>query len=224
MGVSLYSPRIPVRCLAFVTDRKRCGGRPLETVVDEAVSGGVNLVQLREKDLPASELYDLAVRLRGVIQHRALLFVNDRVDVALACGADGVQLGEHALPVVAARAVAGHRLLIGRSVHGVEAAIAAANEGADLLVAGTIFPSASHPSEVPQGLTLTEGITERAWVPVLAIGGITAGNVGSVMRSGVAGAAVITAISFSPDPRAAARGLLIAMTDAAVAAKETKRP
>lgn len=216
--------RLPIPCLAFVTDRKRCAGRRLETVVDDAVSGGVNLVQLREKDLPAAELYDLAIKLRDVIQHRALFFVNDRVDVALACGADGVQLGEQGLPTGAARAVAGHRLLIGRSVHSVEAAIAAANEGADLLLAGTVFPSASHPGEAPQGLTLIEGITERAWVPVLAIGGVTAGNVASVMRSGAAGAAVITAISLSPDPRGAARGLLAAMTGATPAAKGARPP
>jgi thiamine-phosphate pyrophosphorylase len=214
--------RLPSPCLAFVTDRKRCAGRPLEAVVDEAVSGGVNLVQLREKDLPASELYTLAVRLRDVVQHRALFLVNDRVDVALACSADGVQLGERALPIEAARAVAVHRLLIGRSVHSVEAAIAAANEGADLLVAGTVFPSASHPEEQPQGLALIEGIAERAWVPILAIGGITAGNVASVMRGGASGAAVITAISLSPDPRSAARELFAAMAATPAAVKRVK--
>ena len=89
--------------LCLVTDRRRCAGRPLEEVVEAAVSGGVDIVQLREKDMTAGRLLDLALALRRITESRASLFVNDRVDVALACYADGVQLGEDSIPVEAAR-------------------------------------------------------------------------------------------------------------------------
>src|SRR5687768_3182346 len=89
----------PDKVLMLVTDRMRCGDRSLVQVVAAAIEGGVNAVQLRDKDLPADELLFLARQLRGVCGERALFFVNDRVDIALLSGADGVQLGEHALPV-----------------------------------------------------------------------------------------------------------------------------
>ena len=144
---------VPTLCL--VTDRLRCNGRRIEDVVDAAVDGRVGLVQLREKDLPAAELYALALRLKDVVGRRALLFVNDRVDIALAANADGVQLGENALPLEAARQIAGDRvrnsLLLGRSVHSVAGALKAEAQGADLLVLGTIFPTDSHPGAVTGG-------------------------------------------------------------------------
>ena len=111
-------PVLPLPIVMLVTDRTACGDRRLEEIVEAAVEGGVNIVQLREKDLPASELYGLALRLRQIVGTQALLLVNDRVDVALAAGAHGVQLGGNALPTDVARALAPD-LLIGRSVHDV---------------------------------------------------------------------------------------------------------
>src|SRR5690606_17494468 len=134
--------------------------------------------------LAAGPLLALAERLRDITRRRALLFVNDRVDVALACGADGVQLGEDALPVAAARKVTGRRLLIGRSVHSAAGAEEAARAGAALLVAGTIFPSSSHPGEPAAGPGLLAEVRARVEVPLLAIGGVTAANAGSVTAAG----------------------------------------
>ena len=210
----------PLLCL--VTDRRRCGGRPLEEVVEAAVSGGVDIVQLREKDMPAGPLLDLALRLRHVTASRASLFVNDRIDVALASDADGVQLGESSIPVEAAQSLVGGDLLIGRSVHAVESAIDAVESaidasraGADMLVFGTVFATASHPNQRPCGVTPLAELSRHDSVPFLGIGGITAGNVGAVVDAGASGAAVITAITESPsDPQEAARSLRRAMTDA----------
>ena len=202
----------PLLCL--VTDRRRCGGRPLEEVVEAAVSGGVDIVQLREKDMPAGPLLDLALRLRHVTASRASLFVNDRIDVALASDADGVQLGESSIPVEAAQSLVGGDLLIGRSVHAVESAIDASRAGADMLVFGTVFATASHPNRRPSGVTPLAELSRHDSVPFLGIGGITAGNVGAVVDAGASGAAVITAITESPDPQEAARSLRRAMTDA----------
>ena len=109
------SPALPYPALCLVTDRSYCEGQPLSAKVAAAVEGGVNLVQLREKDLPGGQLLALATADSNVTREKALFLVNDRVDVALATSADGVQLGEEALPVEAVRSIAGRRLLIGRS-------------------------------------------------------------------------------------------------------------
>ena len=199
---------IPLPCLCLVTDMRQCKGRPLDEVVSGALDGGVNMVQLREKDLPAAQLLRLGRRLRELTSGRALLFVNDRVDVALACGADGVQLGEEALPVESVREVAGRQLLVGRSVHTVESAVRAESAGSDLLITGTIFATGSHPGRDIAGLQLLEDIRTRVRTPYLAIGGVNADNVDSVIASGASGAAVISAITRSRSPEQASGRLM----------------
>ena len=146
------------------------------------------MVQLREKDLPAGELLALARMLRRATAGRALLVVNDRVDVAMASGADGVQLGENGLDVASARRLAGSGMLIGRSVHSAEGARAAEAEGADFLVLGTVFDTASHPggrdgrAGAGQG-----GDGGRRGFPVLGIGGVSESNIGESGGSGGGG-------------------------------------
>lgn len=200
--------RLDTPVLCFVTDRRRCAGRPLEDVVEQAIAGGVNMVQLREKDLSADQLYDLGIRLKEVIHNRAKLIVNDRLDVALAIDADGVQLPENGLPTAIARRLVGPGLLIGRSVHTVKAALHAESNGADFLIAGTIFPSKTHPDGPTQGTELLRQVIGKVSIPILAIGGISSDNVGQAMQVGASGAAVITAISEADEPRIAARSLV----------------
>ena len=209
--------KLTVPCLALVTDRRLCRGPSLAEAVAQAVEGGANLVQLREKDLPAADLLALAERLRAVTQDRALLVVNDRLDVALACDAEGVHLPEQGLPVEAARRLAGQGFVIGRSVHSVAEAVRAQEEGADYVQVGAIFASRSHPGQAPAGLGLLETVVAAVSIPILAVGGITAANVGEAMRAGAGGVAVISAILSAPSQRDAARELTRAM--AAVGAK-----
>jgi len=199
--------------LYLVTDRHRCVGRPLEDVVAAAVDGGVGAVQLREKDLADVELIRLARRLREVTEGRALFFVNDRADIAVAVGADGIHLPEESL-LAAVRRIGQRKTVIGRSVHSAEAGVAAEAEGADLLIAGTVFQSSSHPDREPQGISLLKELGERVKVPCLAIGGIAEENVGKVIEAGVSGAAVITAITESRNPARAANRLTDAMREA----------
>ena len=194
--------------LCFVTDRKRCLGRNLEDVVEQAVEHGVGMVQLREKDLSAHDLYELGMRVKTVISGRAKLVVNDRVDVALSLNADGVQLPEDGMPVAEARRIVGPDMLIGRSVHSVSGAVEAQSDGADFLIAGTIFRSHSHPDGAAQGTNLLRSLCREVSLPVLAIGGVTSQNVHDVMEAGCSGAAVISAISEAEDPGAATRSLL----------------
>ena len=205
---------LPSPCLAFVTDRRRTRERPFEDVVNAAVSGGVDLVQLREKDLSDSELLLLARSLKNVIHDQALFFVNGNVDVALAVKADGVHLGEDGPAINVVRAQVTDRLLIGRSVHSVSGALEAEYLGADLLIAGTVFTSASHPAGAVQGISLVEGIVKVSKLPVLGIGGVNTNNVTSILNTGASGCAVITAISQAKDPRQAASDLKTKMLSA----------
>lgn len=202
-------PELPLPCIMLVTDRHRCERR-LEDVVAAAVEGGVNVVQVREKDLPGGELYDLVARLISVVRNRALVMVNERLDVALAARADGVQLGAEALPTEAARSLA-PGLLLGRSVHDVACAAGAAAAGADLLVAGTIFASHSHSGIPPAGPTLLRKIATTTTLPLVGIGGITAANATQVIGAGASGVAVITEILGALDPREAAAKLAAAV-------------
>ena len=210
-AVNPLRPTLPYPCLALVTDRRVGNGDTLPERVAAAVAGGVDLVQLREKDLPGGPLLELAAKVQERIGERALLLVNERVDVAAALPAAGVQLGEDALPVAAARRLLGADALIGRSVHSLEGSQAAAAAGADFLVAGTMYASRSHPGEPPAGPALISQIAAVTTAPVIGIGGITAANVGAVMQAGAAGVAVITGILAAPDPERAAAQLKAAM-------------
>ncbi|MCH7737793.1 MAG: thiamine phosphate synthase [Chloroflexi bacterium] len=182
--------------------------------VTQAVLGGVDLVQLREKDLPGGELLELAQSLLEAIGGRAKLIINERADVALAAGAQGVQLGEDGLPVSAARQTVGSEALIGRSVHSVPAAVQAEAMGADFLVVGAMFASRSHPGVVPAGPGLVRQISGDCRLPLIGIGGITPENAPDVIEAGASGVAVITNILAAQDPKAAAAKLKEAICEA----------
>ncbi len=205
---------LPRPIVALVTDRNLAGGPDaLIDAVAQAVDNGVNLVQMREKDLPDALQLELAQRLREITKGKALLFINDSVSIAEASGADGVQLTENSRSIASAHARMGRPLLIGRSVHGVDAAREAAAQGADLLVVGTVYDSPTHPGQPPAGVGLV-GWCAQPGVPVIGIGGITAQNAGAVMQAGASGVAVISAILAARDPATAASQLAAAVSDA----------
>jgi len=195
--------------LYLVTDRKRTRGRPLLDVVEAAVQGGVDAVQLREKDLPVAELFDLACKLRVLCRrYRVRLLVNDRIDVALAAAADGVHLPVNSFTPADARRLLGPEALIGASAHSLAEARAAADGGADFVVFGPVFDTPSkRPFGPPVGLRALAEATRSVSLPVLAIGGMTAERLDLAQRCGGRGVAVVSAISESADPRAAARAL-----------------
>jgi thiamine-phosphate pyrophosphorylase len=204
--------RPPVLC--FVVDRANVKDGDVEEAVRQAVAGGVNLVQLREPDIGAGEMLELTRKLKAATRGRALLIVNDRIDVANAAEVDGVQIPEDGLPTRAARGLIGRYNVIGRSVHDLDAAQAAINEGADFALVGTIYKSTSHPDIKPAGIKLIEDITKDSSFPVLAIGGITADKVEEVVKAGAAGVAVISAIAKADDMKAAAEELTKALKEA----------
>lgn len=202
---------LPRPIVALVTDRNLAGGpEALVDAVSQAVDNGVNLVQMREKDLPDAVQLALAQRLREVTNGKALLFINDSVSIAEASGADGVQLTENSRSIASAHARMARPLLVGRSVHGVDAAREAAAQGANLLVVGTVYDSPTHPGQPPAGVGLV-GWCAQPGVPVIGIGGITARNAGAVMQAGASGVAVISAILGTPSPAGAAAELAAAV-------------
>ncbi len=202
---------LPWPCLCLVTDRRLGGDQTLVSKVAQAVAGGVNLVQLREKDLPGRPLMNLATELRAVISSSALLLINERADVAAAARADGVQLGEEALPTKEVRKILGPEALIGRSVHSEQGAKLAEAEGADFLLVGTMYATSSHPGHEPAGPELIRRIAAGCSLPLMGIGGINEVNLGPVLEAGAQGVAVISSILAAPDPEKAARGLRQAM-------------
>ncbi len=208
--------RWPQPCLMLITDRSRLRGRAMEEVASLAIEGGVNVVQLREKDMPTAELHDLAATIHAVIRGRALLVVNDRTDIALAIGADGVHLPEQSLPGQKARDVAGDGCIVGGSVHSVDAAISAEADGADYVQIGTIYKTASKAGREAAGPELISAVRKAVSVPVIAVGGITAENAGEAITAGADGIAVIGAIMDAADPKQAACDLCRAL-DAAYA-------
>ena len=194
--------------LMLVTDRTLTPAGSLPHVVDRAIVGGVDAVQLREKDLPEPELIALGRALRDVTRGRALLLVSGTAEQAHACAADGVHLPESAASLEDAER---DGLLVGRSVHDLAAAREAEREGCDYVVLGTIFASRSHPGGRTGGAELVSEVCTTIRQPVIAIGGITASNAEAVVSAGASGVAVISAILAAPDPRAAAEELTLAV-------------
>ena len=206
--------------IILVTDRQQvAGGRDLIDVVDAALGAlppASALVQLREKDLAPRDLYALARRLLEVVhRHRCQMLVNDRIDVALAAGADGVHLPEKGLPIAVARRLGRPgSFIVGVSVHGADAAGAAARDGADLVVCGPIWQT---PSKRDLGEPLGVAALAQARKAIAgggaaarlyAIGGVTGpAEASAAIRAGAHGVAVVRAIVGADDPAAAARAL-----------------
>jgi thiamine-phosphate pyrophosphorylase len=140
--------------------------------------------------------------------------INDRVDIAQAAEADGVHLPELGLSVGVARWLLGRYVLTGRSVHSVDAAVEAQRSGADYVQVGSVFESTSHPGQEPAGVELIREVRNAVSIPVIAVGGITAANVGQVIEAGAHGIAVISAILRAEDKTEAAKELKQALTDA----------
>ena len=203
--------------LCLVTDRTQTHGRDLTAVVGECLAAGLPAVQVREKDLGAADLAFLCRRIRALTQdRRALLIVNDRVDVALAVGADAVQRTSTSLPVQDIRAIADKRLRIGVSTHSLEEAVEAELKGADWVVFGPVYETPSkRPYGPPQGLQRLERVAAAVQLPVIAIGGITPRRVAEVLGAGARGVAVISAIIAAQSPADATRRFLDAIDRAA---------
>lgn len=195
--------------LIVVTDAD-CGGRDLVDVVRAALRGGAPAIQLRMKDGAARDMVEMAQALLAETRPAgALLFVNDRVDVAVIAGADGAHVGQDDLPVGAARRVSPPGFLLGVSAESVELALQAQAEGADYVGVGPVYATGSKADAgEPIGLQRIAEVAAAVRIPVVGIGGIAVGNARAVVESGAAGVAVISAVMRADDPESATRELL----------------
>ena len=199
---------LPSRLYAIV-DTAQTGGRPLVSVIDAMLAGGVSVLQLRMKDRPADEFLRLALTARERTTRAGCLFiVNDRVDIALAARADGVHLGQDDLPLEAARPLVGE-MLIGISTHSLEQAEAAERGGADYIGFGPMFPTRTKETGYgSRGVAMLESVRRRVGIPIVAIGGITAENVARTWNSGADAAAMISYLTQSDDITARVKEIL----------------
>lgn len=202
--------------LYLVTDRGLARGRAVLDVVRTAVQGGVTCVQLREKTCSTREFIEAARAVKEFLHSRGVpLIINDRVDVALAVGADGVHLGQQDMPLAMARAIVTDTMLIGISVESLADAVAAQGGGADYLGVSPIFATPTKTdAAAPLGLEGLRAIRRAVHLPLVAIGGLNRQTAAVVIRGGADGIAVVSAIVAAEDPEQAARELVQAIRSA----------
>jgi thiamine-phosphate pyrophosphorylase len=194
--------------LYVVITESCCAGRSSLEVLDQVLAAGVTLVQFREKDWSTAEMHARAAAFRDRTHAAgALLIIDDRVDIALAVCADGVHLGEHDLPVAAARAVAPD-LVVGASAHNLDEALHAQRDGASYVNIGPIFPTQTKSLPIrPLGPEALDEVAPHLTIPWTTMGGIKLDNIGEVTRRGAKHVAVVTAVTAADDVESAARAL-----------------
>ncbi|MDH7594311.1 MAG: thiamine phosphate synthase [Methanomicrobiales archaeon] len=202
--------------LYVITDRRIGRGRSHAEIARDALAGGADVIQLRDKDLPACDLLPVACEIHGITRDAGALFmVNDRIDIALASGADGVHLGQDDLPVRAARRIAPREFIIGVSVGRSADAVRAVDEGADYIALSPTFSTSSKVDAGPgHGIDTLRGICRAVSLPVIAIGGIGPENATLVIEAGAEGVAVISAVVGQEDITGAARQMKSLVTAA----------
>lgn len=181
--------------LYLVTDRELMSTATLEEAVEQAVDGGCTMIQLREKNLSSREFYNIAKGLKESLNPRGIpLIINDRVDIALAVGADGVHIGQSDLPLYEARKILGNDRIIGVTAPTLPLALDAEKNGADYLGVGAVFGTTTKKDAKKNTIEVLSEIAHTVKIPVVAIGGINSDNVGKLAGSGISGAAIVSGI------------------------------
>lgn len=191
----------------LITDSRVGSPERVVEIAEQALRGGVTAVQVRLRGWTDRACLEAAVGLRALThRHDALLIVNDRVDLALACDADGVHLGVGDLPVAVARKILGERATIGYSPEGIDDARQAADDGADYLGVGPVYPTASKADAGnPIGVAGIRRMADAVALPIIGVGGITTENARAVVEAGAVGVAVVGSVFLAPQPEHAAR-------------------
>lgn len=191
--------------LYLVSDRSILKGRDLIKSLEEAIQGGVTLIQLREKDVTSLEFYELAIKVKKLTsKHNIPLIINDRLDIALAVDAEGVHVGQNDMPANIARNILGEDKIIGVSTATLEEAKKAVEDGADYIGVGAIFPTNTKDNTRSVTLDQLKNIKDNISIPVVGIGGINETNIESVKSTGIDGVAVVSAILGKENIKAAA--------------------
>lgn len=203
--------------LYLVTDRSLSKGRSTKTIVEAAIRGGVSCIQLREKNCSTREFVEQARSLQPLLkQHRVPLIINDRLDIALAIGADGIHLGQEDMHISDARRLAGSRMIIGISAENLGNAIEAERQGADYIGISPVFATSTKTDTAPPlGLDGIHRIRNAVSIPLVGIGGINQDNASDIINAGADGVAVVSAIVSAGCPETAAALLRKLVTEAA---------
>ena len=194
--------------LYFITDSTPYNEEEFLERVEKALSGGVTIMQLREKDRTTREYIFLAEKVHSIAQkYKVPLIIDDRADVALAVGAEGVHLGQSDMPIDTARKIVGDKMIIGATTKTVEQALEACKNGADYLGVGAIYPTTTKVKTVLTSVDTLKDIVKAVSVPVNAIGGLNKDNIDVLKGSGISGICAVSAIMKADDPQTAAREL-----------------
>ena len=186
--------------LYAVTDRAWTGEQSLYQQVEDALKGGITCLQLREKNMNDEDFLAEALKLKSLCQnYKVPLIINDNVEVALKCGADGIHVGQEDMAAGSVRQRAGKDMLLGVSVHSVAEALEAQSNGADYLGVGAMFPTATKDDADVLDYDILKDICSAVHIPVVAIGGINKANLMTLAGSGVNGVALISAVFAAPD-------------------------
>lgn len=194
--------------LYLVTDKSDDVEKFLKTI-EEAIKGGVSVVQIREKTADTLDFYNLALKVKEITEkHNVPLIINDRVDVALAVDAEGVHVGQSDMPCDVTRALVGPDKIVGVSAATIEEARKAERDGADYIGTGAVFPTATKDDAPKITKKDLKEIVESISIPVVAIGGITLNNAHELNDTGIAGLSVVSAIMSSENPKKSSEELL----------------
>ncbi|WP_458353004.1 thiamine phosphate synthase [Peribacillus frigoritolerans] len=186
----------------------------LTKIITESVSGGVSIVQLREKNNSSLSFYKKASAVKQLLNELSIpLIINDRVDIALAVGADGIHIGQDDLPLPVVKKMVPEDMIVGVSVSTLEEALEAERNGADYIGVGSVFPTKTKQDATLMALEDLGGICRGVSIPAVAIGGITADNISALSDSGLSGTAVVSAIMNADNPKTASESLLKIIKD-----------
>ena len=195
--------------LYAVTDRSWTGRQTLLEQVESALKGGATCVQLREKELNFDAFLDEAIQLKALCSRYGVpLIINDNVEIALRCGADGVHVGQEDMEAGGVRAKVGPDMIVGVTAKTVEQALAAQQAGADYLGSGAVFSSVAKPNALPMSKEMLRSICDAVTIPVVAIGGINLRNIGELEHTNIHGVAVVSGIFAAEDIQQECRMLL----------------
>lgn len=194
--------------LYLVTDNKNKTTEEFLNIIEEAIKGGVTLVQLREKSSTTKDFYDLALKVKKITsKYNIPLIINDRIDIAIAIDADGIHVGQDDMPCSIVREIIGDNKILGVSASTIEEAIKAQEDGANYIGTGAIFPTSTKDDAPKITKNDLKKITESIKIPTIAIGGITLKNMKNLSDSGINGISVVSAIMDSEDPKKTSENL-----------------
>jgi thiamine-phosphate pyrophosphorylase len=198
------------RGLYLVTDKKALKGRDMIHAVSRSLDAGVEIIQFRDKESSDRDFFETGKKIKKLTEGKKVLFiVNDRVDMAVALGADGVHLGQDDIPVEKAREALGKNKIIGLSTHSLEQIREAAEKGLDYVAVGPVFATPTKPGYKAVGLELVAKAKKELNIPVVGIGGINESNINEVMNAGADKAAIVRAVLSADDPFEAAKKLMM---------------